>query len=248
MSIYIFGDFHGNARNEKFFLEQQHFPEQEKLTIKDTLIIMGDVSILRYFPEQEKKYKQDIENRDFFGKQNYTTFCIMGNHENWYLYNELSEEEKFGGRVKVLETNYKPIYFAITGEIYTIEGKTFLVINGALSIDKELRTKGIDWFEEETLSNKEINKILDVIEKEKEVDYLLSHTVNSKIVNYFTKNNNDYGNNLKYKCHTSEFLSYVDEILKYKENHFGHFHIQKEIKIDNKKYICHYKSKPYKLI
>jgi len=241
MSIFMFGDFHNNARNEKVFLQIDEFPEQVNLTSDDTMIITGDVGIIG------GKYRE--ENRNWIASQNYTTLCVMGNHEQWNDYFELSIEIKFGGKIRVLKTSSKDIYFTITGEVYTIEGKTFLSINGALSIDKERLVDGISWFKEETISNNEIDIVLDKInEINGKVDYLLTHTVSSDILLYFTQFDTTFNNTLKYKCHTSEFLSYVDEILDYKECLFGHFHIQKSITIKGKTYSCFYMTKPKLLV
>jgi hypothetical protein len=246
MSVFDFGDFHGNSANEKDYLSEQVFPEQLNLTKDDTLIINGDVGLLRYFP-YETKYSKDIDNRNWIASRNYTTLCIMGNHENWKLYYDLPIIQKWNGNVRVLNTDFGEIYFAITGEVYIIDSKTFFVVNGALSPNKDILTLGIDWFEEESISYKDTFIVESKAKEIKEVDFLLTHTCNADIVPYFIQNSGS-SKLSKYRCRTSEFLAYLDTILDYKENLFGHFHIQKTIQKDGKTYSCFYKTKPRKII
>lgn len=243
MSVWDFGDFHANEKNERYFLEEDLFPEQKDMTKEDVLIINGDVGLLRYFPNESKYYK-DIKNREWFASKNYTTLCIMGNHENWYLYNELPIIDKWGGKVKVLSTDLGDIFIAITGEVYTICNKTFFVVNGATSIDYKDRTIGVDLFEEENLSYRETYIVEAKAKEVKKVTFLLTHTCSQEVIGYFSSGASDHP---MYKCKTSQFLAYLDTILDYDENLFGHLHKQKSITISNKTYSCFYKTKPRKI-
>lgn len=246
MSVYAFGDYHKNDCNERYFLELEQFPESQFLSKKDTLIILGDTGLLAF--SDSPSYNKIREEHKFLCSQNYTILCVMGNHENWDIYDSLPIINKWNGKVKEFKTEYGSLYFTISGEVYSIENKTFFVVNGALSIDKDMRTQGIDWFPQETLTYTDTCNILDKAEQVKEVDYLLTHTVDADIVPYFTTFNSNFDNSIKYKCHNSEFLSYLRDVLDFKENLFGHFHIQKSIEKYGIKYSCFYKQKPKQII
>jgi hypothetical protein len=244
MSVWDFGDYHRNATGEKEFLELDIFPEQEFLNKEDVLIVNGDTGLLSF--KDIPGYNKVKKEQEWFASKNYTTLCVMGNHENWDVYDNLPIVNKWGAEVKMLETDFGPLYFTITGEVYTIDNKTFFVVNGALSIDKGLRTAGHDWFEQEGISYADTYKVIDKANEIKKVDFLLTHTINSDLVRHFTASGTDY-HHIKYKCHTSEFLAHLDTLLEYKENLFGHFHIQKSITVSNKIYSCFFKTKPRKL-
>lgn len=70
--IYITGDTHRNIDIEK--LETKHFPEGQKLTRNDYLIITGDFGGIWYGDER------DEEVLNYFEKKKYTTLFIDGNH------------------------------------------------------------------------------------------------------------------------------------------------------------------------
>jgi len=243
MSVWLFGDYHRNATGEKEFLTLNSFPEQTSLSKSDTVIITGDTGLLSNVTDPDSIY---VKEQEWFATRNYTTLCVMGNHEHWDTFDNLPTIKKWGANVKVLKTRKGDLFFTITGEVYIIDNKSFFVVNGALSIDKSMRTIGFDWFPQETISTRDSNIVIDKALAIKEVDYLLTHTVNADIVRHFTATGSNY-HNIKYKCHTSEFLAYLSTILKYKENLFGHFHIQKSIIVNNIKYSCFFKNKPLKL-
>lgn len=58
----------------------------------------------------------------------------------------------FGGKA-FIEKEYPNLIFAKNGELYTIGGKSVLVIGGAYSVDKDYRiTYGYRWFKDEQLT------------------------------------------------------------------------------------------------
>ena len=122
----------------------------------------------------------------------------------------------------------------------TINGRKILAIGGAESIDRERRIANISWWEHERLSFDETEACLDEIDAHnKTFDYVLTHTCPAKITGKFTDSM------AKAKCSVSNFLDYVDDIITFKEWHFGHFHRDKPVK--RGKYRCHYLDAPYEL-
>jgi hypothetical protein len=67
------------------------------------------------------------------------------------------------------------------GNIYRIENKNFLVLGGALSIDKDFRQPNKSWWENEYWSEEEKETLFTVLKKKNKFDYVLSHTGPSRI-------------------------------------------------------------------
>ena len=57
------------------------------------------------------------------------------------------------------------VFYAIRGEIYEINGKNILTLGGADSIDKHLRIKDVDWWEQESITQKDFNNALNNLER-----------------------------------------------------------------------------------
>jgi len=87
-------------------------------------------------------------------------FCD-GNHENhWALRDRTTDE---------LAPN---IIYMPRGSTYKLEdGRTILFMGGAYSIDKHMRQVGINWFPEETISQKDMMNLPDC-----KVDIFITHT------------------------------------------------------------------------
>ena len=67
------------------------------------------------------------------------------------------------------------------GRVYAIEDSTFLVLGGALSIDKEFREPNKSWWKQEYWSETEKNNLFHMFKKSNNFDYVLSHTGPSRI-------------------------------------------------------------------
>lgn len=209
--IYITGDTHRDF-SRLYGLE---------MTSKDILIILGDIGI-NYCLNDE-----DIKIKEFLKKLKVRLFCIQGNHEerpeNISSYHEL---EMFGGKVYI-EDDYPNLIFAKNGELYNIDGKSFLVIGGAYSVDKEYRLLyGYKWFKDEQLSQYEMNNILDKYSG-KNIDIILSHTCPYK---YEPREVFMAGLDQSKVDKTMErFLDEVEEKVNYKKWYCGHYHTEKQI-------------------
>lgn len=117
------------------------------------------------------------------------------------------------------------IYYLQRGHIYTIEGKTFLAIGGALSIDKDTnphRIVDIGWWEEELLTYKEEHDCLNLLNEIKEVDYVITHTAPKSILEKLVWRRK--ADALKLKDPVSEFLDVVKDNITFKHWYFGHIH------------------------
>jgi predicted phosphodiesterase len=254
MSVYVCGDTHGNNDYQKISLWKPEDAEHKYL------IQLGDWGGLWSTKNDKQGYKKDKEHLTKWMKKsiknNFTLLIVPGNHENWDLIDELPEEEMFGSIVKYLDVYHNfhqtymgKIYILKRGHVYNIENKSFFVFGGAVSIDKDYRTLGIDYWEHELATYEEYEKGFEELEKvNNTVDYVLTHTcplnVMSDIIHktVYTEG--------KYSDPTSKYLMEIYKQINFKEWHFGHFHT--DVKNDYSEtgdgiFQCHYINLPYKL-
>lgn len=213
--IYVTGDLHQSIDICK--LATHRFPIQKELDKSDVVIVCGDAGLI-WDGSKEDKYWQNWLN-----EKNFTTFCCLGNHENFPLIETYSIVEIFGGKAHQIQSS---IFYAISGEIYTINGKKMLFINGADSHDKEYRTEGKSWWPQEQITDDEIEQALENLAMYNfQVDYIISHTGGSEICKQlgFAPTVSD------------EKLDKILEVADYKKHYLGHYHINKWI--DNSRII-----------
>lgn len=121
---YITGDKHRNFEKIKEFCWDMGTRR------KDVLIILGDAGFNYYEDNRDDKLKREMS------ELNITLFCLHGNKEKRPQNISTYGVRTFcGGRV-YYEPKYPNIYFAMDGELYTFEGKQYMVVGGAHSVDK----------------------------------------------------------------------------------------------------------------
>jgi hypothetical protein len=240
MQVYVAGDIHGCCSGGCTKLNTTNWPEQNKLTSQDLLIILGDFGLF---------WSHDLTDEELYwinwllNKKCQVAF-IDGNHERHPLINSFPVIDKWDGYVHDCYTNKtgKSLYHLIRGEVYTFDKYTSFVMGGAYSIDKLHRKEGISWWPEEIANNSEWrNADIKLNEHDNQVDYILTHTCSKKILEYM-----GFGGYLMEKFNDPTAIAFdsIVDTVKFREWHFGHFH--KDINYKNKFY-CHYNNKPYKL-
>ena len=122
--FFITGDKHRNFKYVKNFCRDMNTRR------KDVIIILGDSGFNYYEDERDNKLKSEISNL------NITLFCIHGNKEKRPQNIGTYGIRSFCGGKVYYEPKYPNIYFAIDGEIYNFEGKKYMVVGGAHSVDK----------------------------------------------------------------------------------------------------------------
>ncbi len=214
--IYITGDVHRNF--ERIF----EFTKKYQTTLDDYLIILGDVGINYYLDSSDRNLKEELKNLSI------NLLCIQGNHEERpNNINSYKTIKMFDGDV-FIEKKYPNLIFLKDGEIYNINNQKILVIGGAYSIDKEYRLRyGYHYFKDEQPCDKTKDKVMDLINKDNNIDIVLTHTCPYKYepVEAFY-NGIDQS---KVDKSTEYFLDQVEEKLNYKKWYCGHFHINKNI-------------------
>ncbi len=221
--VYYTGDIHGS----KF--EIVRFCKRFNLTIKDVVVILGDVGANYYRNAKDAMLKSE------FAKLKPTIFCIHGNHEMRPCNIPTYKTKEWNGGVVWYEEEYPNILFAKDGDIYDIEGTKHLVIGGAYSVDKHFRlTFGHGWWEDEQPSE-EIKSYVEQQVKEKEFDVILSHTCPFKYepIECFLPNIDQS----EVDTSTEKWLDKIEEMADYKAWYCGHWHINK--RIDKMHFLLH---------
>ena len=143
----------------------------EDTTIDDVIIILGDVGINYYGEPYDWDIKEELSEYEV------TLFCIYGNHEKRPENISSYEEKEWRGGIVYWEPDYPNLLFAKDGEIYELDGYRCIVIGGANSIDKHLRKRGIDWWEDEQASEEIMARVEEQLAAENwRIDIVLSHT------------------------------------------------------------------------
>ena len=176
LQIWAIGDIHGSYVPVENFWRRNR-GKQKFSPDKDVLVCLGDFGGNFYLNKTDNNFKEKLERYDL------TYFAIRGNHEarasvcaannpdQWHI------EEFFGNKVYV-EDDFPYIKYALDKPaLYQIKEYKTLVIPGAYSIDKNYRLeKGWPWFEDEQLSPEEMDTGRRIVEENKQVELVLSHT------------------------------------------------------------------------
>lgn len=259
--VFVCGDTHGTHDIRKCH-KWYNTDEYQNLTKEDVVIQLGDWGGVWYYPGTTG-YTKDNGNQIKWARKNFTLAVVLGNHENYDVINKLPIEEKWGGKVRVLtprnpynKKTYGSIYILMRGEIYTINGKKFLAAGGAMSQDKAMRVEGQDWWRDELWFKEEEDNCLDNLDKHNwEVDYVVAHTCTHDLAAYILSGmrpaiSNDRYWSAKGKVNdpTCDFFQHlVNEGLKFKDWHFGHWHIDESWQTDHGWFHCHYNGPPHEI-
>jgi len=213
--VYITGDKHGDFKSLKSFCRNFDIKESDKI------ILLGDVGLNYFLDSSDFKRKKSLNS---LGCQ---FLCVHGNHEirceniSSYLtiQNDMGEfyQEKL----------FPNLLFMKDGEIYDIEGKSYLCLGGAYSVDKWYRLQsGGKWFEDEQMKES-VKEYLRKYWFGDEFDYIISHTCPYKYIprEWFLSglDQSTVDNSMEI------FLDEVEENIGYDKWYCGHYHGNKTI-------------------
>jgi hypothetical protein len=248
--IYITGDLHGGVT--AWHISSARFKPAKK---GDICLCCGDLGGVWYHdyhtnPKHRREEDYFLESQL---RQRVTWLAVDGNHENFtrLFSGEFPLVDLYGGKAYQIRKN---VYYLKRGEVFVIEGKTFLAFGGAKSHDKEPgwittslshgfgafgdgrewnkgRTEGIDWWPEEVPSREDFENACRNLDRVGwKVDYVISHTcpVSERIL---------FGGSKRSADLTEAMLQELwDRGLEFGTWHFGHFHEEKRVD----KFVCHY--------
>ena len=222
MSILLSGDFHIDARGELAFLTKEYLVKQygwKQFNEISYHIILGDGGFL--WPGQEERETVILET---LAERPFPILCVFGNHEPVLGRPDLPEIDiGIGEKVIVVSEKNPQLFFLKRGKIYNIENRKFLVLGGALSIDKRFRRPNTSWWENEYWTEEEEAALFALLEKDNNFDYVLSHTGPDRI-NWkgFAKNGADSPE--KYQDKVAKLNDEIDSRINCKQWFCGHWH------------------------
>lgn len=249
--------YYDDGSPRKFFItgdKHRHFDRVKKFCRemntrrKDVLIILGDTGFNYYDDKRDDELKKEIS------ALNITLFCLHGNKENRPQNVGTYGTRNFCGGKVYYEPKYPNIYFAIDGEIYIFEGKKYMVVGGAHSVDKMrcLEEGTPFWFDEmpddtvkatveQNLLNEE-NKIYGMMTHTCPIGYLPTEMFMSTRQNASIKRKPRKAKSKKLfkpdiDRSTEIWLGELEKKLDYKIWFCGHYHIDKQI--DKVQMMCH---------
>ena len=230
--IYVTGDLHGETSKLDYFFETKG----KDLTRDDYVIILGDFGMIwsadtrHGYPWDEKRIQEYFEE-----KYRWTTLFVDGNHENFVHLKQFPVKEWNGGKAGILSEH---CLWLRRGEIFMIDGSTFLTIGGAYSIDKNWRHPQITWWPDEAITREDIRKTkLNLAAHKNKVDYILTHCAPYPIYFQIALQERFVMEN-KPASENEMVLQEINEITTFKKWYFGHYHINNEF--ENGKYVCLY--------
>jgi 3-oxoacid CoA-transferase subunit A len=221
MSILFSGDFHANAVNELNSITKKTLIKKygiEKFSGIGYHIILGDAGFL--WPGN---YRTDLFNYKALACRPFPILCVLGNHDPILGMSNLTEAD-IGIGETVYPINATPfVAYLKRGKIYNIDGFKFLVLGGALSVDKDKRKAGISWWKEEYWPEKEKDDLFMLLESENSFDCVLSHTgpnhVNQRAFEWLMSDNPK-----KFKDEVSLLNDEIHKRIQFKEWWCGHWH------------------------
>ncbi len=215
--IYFTGDTHGDLAR----FSSKNFPIGKTLTKSDYVVILGDFGCIW------SGDRKDDYNLRWLDEKPWTTLFIDGNHENFNLLNQHPIEIWNNGKIHRINDN---VIHLMRGQVFEIDGNTFMTMGGASSIDKNYRKEGVSWWKEEMPNDEEKQELLTNLEKyDYKVDYVLTHTCPMDIFNFYA----DPGKlGLKFSHINHELELFFNELvfkkkLQFKRWLFGHMHKDK---------------------
>lgn len=239
---FITGDKHRNFGYVKDFCRDMNTRR------KDVLIILGDTGFNYYEDVRDDKLKKEIS------ELNITLFCLHGNKENRPQNVGTYGIRSFCGGKVYYEPKYPNIYFAIDGEIYNFEGKKYMVVGGAHSVNKmRCLEENKPFWDDEMPDDKikakveeklllENNKIYGMLTHTCPIDYLPTEMFVSTCQNATIKRKPKKAKSKKFSKpdidrSTEEWLGKLEKQLDYEVWYCGHYHIDKQI--DKVNMMCH---------
>ena len=231
---YITGDKHRHFDRVKGFCREMNTKGN------DVLIVLGDTGLNYYDDRRDDDLKKDIS------RLNITLFCLHGNKENRPQNVGTYGIRDFCGGKVYYEPRYPNIYFAIDGEIYTFEGRKYMAVGGAHSVDKlRCLEEGLPFWSDEMpddtikenvehhLQN-EGNKIYGMLTHTCPIHYLPSEMFLSTRQNATIKRKSRIRKTEKafkpdIDRSTEMWLGYLEKKIDYKVWFCGHYHVDKQI-------------------
>jgi len=210
--IIVVGDLHGEWGKLNELITKKR---------PDIILQCGDFG---WWPKMEIKYpilygrKNNWKLKGIKPRDSKVYWCD-GNHEE---YPHLSQDGKI---IKM----YHNVLHCQRGATLTLpDGRVVLFAGGASSVDKHLRTSGHDWFPEENITERDLDRML----SHEHIDIVISHTCPMQF--------DIHGIGLSDKSRDSNRVALDYVLSKYKPDlwFFGHWHTDEKGEVNNTYWHC----------
>lgn len=197
----------------------------------DGCIILGDAGFNYSGGEQDRWNKQLMETLEV------PLLCVHGNHEcRPAALPAYALRDWQGGQVWA-EPSFPHLLFARDGDVYTINGRSVLVIGGAYSVDKPYRlAHGYHWWADEQPDEAVRQRVEAALAaRDWQVDIILSHTCPARYIPAeallpgLAQSQVDRS--------TESWLDTIESRTRYSRWYCGHWHINK--RVDRMQFLFH---------
>jgi len=211
--IFLTGDTHAD------FGKLWRLHKQYNTTKDDIIIILGDSGLNYMSGGVARITKENLSRLPL------TVVCIHGNHEQRPECIPTYNEIKWCEGVAMIEDKYPSLVFLKDGETYYINGKSFFVMGGAYSPDKEYRlAHNYPWYENEQPSeNLKASVKAKLSQEKKNVDFVLTHTCPYSCIPFDSLQSNTGYEKIDYS--TEFWLDEIKAMISYHCWYCGHYHI-----------------------
>lgn len=231
---FLLGDIHGDIRPIEYF----YYHNRDRLNLDECMnymILLGDVGCnYAITGTRDSNFKKRLSRFPF------TFILLRGNHEA--RVSDVMEKypdrwgklDKYEGTVYIEKEFPNIEYLVDIPSIYRFAGYKTLSIPGAYSVDKWIRLRNHwQWFENEQLSEKEMQYGRSLVEKQKSVDLVISHTcpIASEPRDLFLASIDQTQIDKSMELYLSE----IESILNFRRWAFGHFHADRLYPWDGEK-------------
>jgi len=168
----------------------------------DLIIQLGDLGFQKQWKELNQYCKETNETK---------LVIVPGNHDDYSSWDD------------------PKLYFMVAQKNQIDFNKELFGLGGANSIDKHLRTEGIDWFPQEEMSYSSLGHAVDLYIEQKP-KYMFSHTcpssVKKQLFGYDESSRTEQALQVMFELHQPEY------------HFFGHFHRSVDEMINGTRFIC----------
>lgn len=158
--LYFTGDTHGNFSS----LSQRILGIPSRQT--STLIICGDFGFIWNGSQGEQEM---LDRLNAYGIQ---LLFVDGNHENFQLLEQFSQEQWCGGMTHRIRSNIRHL---MRGQVFEIAHKKVFTFGGGVSADKRNRVPMVSWWPQENPSTRDYQRAETVLSQHEQIDYIVSH-------------------------------------------------------------------------
>lgn len=225
MTTFVTGDTHSDPLPRFKALCKQCEAGEIPLTKDDVVLIAGDFGVI-WGDGAPKDARIEERLLNALEAMPFTTLFIDGNHENFDRLMRFPVKSGYGGKVGVLRPSV--LHLRQRGHVYTIDSRKIWCFGGGISVDKNYRKEGRNWWPQEEPSDKEYRYGLSQLQKHNwEVDFVITHAGPLGAVDAMKLPplRESFGDKVYEYDPVSPYLEHVSRKLRFNKWFFGHYHM-----------------------